>query len=49
MQEIFVEIFNFINELVSWVNPQKKIFLGFDGPAPRAKQNQQRSRRFKSA
>ena len=38
-----------INELIQLVNPQKTIFIAIDGPAPKAKMVQQRTRRFKSS
>ena len=38
-----------INELILLVNPQKTIFIAIDGPAPKAKMIQQRTRRFKSS
>ena len=37
MDDIFVNIFNYINKIVNLVRPTKKIFLALDGPAPRAK------------
>ena len=46
--EMVVKIFTYIDRLVSIIKPQKLIFLGVDGVAPRAKVNQQRARRFKS-
>lgn len=38
-----------IEELFHIVNPQKRLILCADGPAPQSKQKQQRQRRFKSA
>jgi len=48
-EEIFVQIFNYVNEIIQSIQPQQMIFLAFDGVAPKAKMNQQRARRFKSA
>lgn len=48
-EEIFVQIFNYVNEIIQSLQPQQMIFLAFDGVAPKAKMNQQRARRFKSA
>jgi 5'-3' exonuclease len=45
----YKKIVSYIDYIVSIVQPRKKVVLCIDGPAPIAKQNQQRSRRFKSA
>jgi 5'-3' exonuclease len=38
-----------INDLISYINPQKKTFITFDGVAPFAKIKQQKTRRFKTS
>ena len=49
MEGLWVEIANYIDQIVHIVKPRKSLFLGLDGVAPRAKMNQQRSRRYRSA
>lgn len=48
-EEIFVNIFAYIENLYNLIRPQKVFFMAVDGVAPRAKMNQQRARRFMSA
>lgn len=49
LEELWASIMRSIDELVHVVKPKKVLFLAVDGVAPRAKMNQQRARRFKSA
>ena len=48
-EEVWADIMRAIDEIVHTVKPRKLILLAVDGVAPRAKMNQQRARRFRSA
>ncbi|KAI0688565.1 XRN 5'-3' exonuclease N-terminus-domain-containing protein [Cytidiella melzeri] len=48
-EEMMVEIFSYTERVVNMIRPRKLLFMAIDGVAPRAKMNQQRSRRFRSS
>ncbi|CAN8095854.1 unnamed protein product [Discula destructiva] len=47
--EMFIRIFNYIEHLFGKIKPKQLFFMAVDGVAPRAKMNQQRARRFRTA
>lgn len=48
-EKIFSDIFHYLEVLFRMIQPRKVFFMAVDGVAPRAKMNQQRGRRFRSA
>ncbi|KAF7304085.1 5'-3' exoribonuclease 1 [Mycena indigotica] len=48
-EQIFTSIFSYVDLLFGKIKPKKLFFMAVDGVAPRAKMNQQRGRRFRTA
>ena len=45
-EEVFGRVLQAVDEIIAVARPRRLVYLAVDGPAPRAKMNQQRGRRY---
>ena len=49
MEQIYIEIVNYLNFVIKKISPRKSLFISLDGVAPKAKLINQRERRYHKA